>query len=123
MRYLQRALIAMAVAAAAAGTAACDNTTAPDREWRLQVALTAGSNRPSVGDQVQFGAFIVNANSNSNITENDVNVASLATWSYGGPAGVVSISDTGLVTALGPGAVIIQAAYGGKTGNQSLIVE
>ena len=123
MRYLQRVLLAAVVAGVAAGSAACDKTTAPDLDWRLQVAITGGSNRPSVGDQVQFSAFIVNADSNSNITSDAVNVTQLATWSYVGLPGVVTVSPTGLVTALAPGGVAIQATYAGKTSNQSLLIE
>lgn len=120
MKRLHRALCAVLVAA---GAAACDNTTAPDLNWQLQVALTSGSNRPSVGDQVQFAAFIVSAGSNANITEDSVNVTALSTWEVVGTPGIVSITPAGLVTALAPGAVAVQATYGGKTSNQSLIVE
>ena len=123
MRYVQRVLLAAVVAAVAAGSAACDNTTAPALDWGLQVAVTNGSNQPSVGDQVQFGAFIVAAGGNGNITSDAVNVSHLATWSYIGLPGVVTVSPTGLVTTLGPGGVAIQATYGGKTSNMSLLVE
>ena len=123
MALLTRALLAGIVALAATGSAACDNTTAPDLNWTLQVALTDGSNRPSVGDQIQFGAFIVTGTSNGNITSDSLNVTTLATWSVFGAPGIISVSDTGRVTALAPGAVAVQATYGGKTSNQSLIVE
>lgn len=123
MRSLLRMLLAGVIALAAAGAAACDNTTAPSLDWNLQVALTDGSNRPSVGDQVQFGAFVVRPSNTANINEDAVNVTSLATWTVVGLPGIVSVSQTGLVTALAPGGVAIQATYAGKTSNQSLLVE
>lgn len=123
MRYVKRALLACLVAVAAAGSASCDNTLAPDINWKLQVALTSGSNRPAVGDVLQFGAFVVNAYGTPNITETSVNVTPLATWSFIGQPGVVSVSPTGQVTALAPGAVAIQATYSGRTSDMSLIVE
>lgn len=123
MRYVKRALLAGIVACAAAGSAACDNTLAPDINWRLQVALTEGSNRPGVGDQIRFGAFVVNAFGTPNITEDSVNVTALSTWTYIGQPGIVSVSPTGMVTALAPGAVAIQATYAGKTSDMSLVVE
>ena len=122
MRFLKRVLLATVVAAATAGSAACDNTTAPAIDWDLQVAVTGGSNTPSVGDQVQFGAFIVSS-SGGNITGDAVNVTELANWSYIGLPGVVTVSPTGLVTTLAPGGVAIQATYAGKTSNMSLLVE
>ena len=121
MKFLQRMLWAAAVALVASGAAACDNTTAPDLSWDLQVALTDGSNRPSVGDQLQFGAFIVRPA--KSISQDSVDVTEFATWSVFGTPGIVSVTQSGHVTALAPGAVAIQATYGGKTSNQSLIVE
>lgn len=123
MRYLKRALLTVIVACAAAGSAACDNTLAPDINWRLAVALTEGSNRPAVGDQIRFGAFVVNAFGTPNITEDSVNVTPLATWTFIGQPGIVSVSPNGAVTALAPGAVAIQATYSGRTADMSLVVE
>ena len=121
MKLLKRVLWAAAVALTASGVAACDNTTAPDLSWELQVALTDGSNRPSVGDQIRFGAFVVRpANS---ISQDSIEVTEFATWSVFGQPGIVSLTQSGEVTAIAPGAVAIQAVYGGKTANMSLLVE
>lgn len=123
MRQLQRALLAALIVAGASAITACDNTTAPDINWQLQVALTQGSNRPAVGDRIRFGAFIVRGGVNGTISEDSVNVTDLTAWSFSGPPGIVSVEPSGYVTALAPGAAIIVASYGGKTGDMSLVVE
>jgi hypothetical protein len=107
-------------AAAAAGCGS--NTLAPDIDWELVVGIGEGSNRPRVGDITQMTATIARAGKTG--TEPDaVNISHLVTWSVMGQPGIVSINATGSVTALAPGAVGIVAAYGGKTGSQSLIIE
>lgn len=120
MKKMQRAVLAAVIAIAGMGVTACDNTLAPSLDWELTVAITSGSNLPDVGDVVQFGAFVTEG---GQIESDDLNVAEHSTWSVLGPAGVVSITQTGRVTALAPGAVVIQAVFSGRTGNQSLIVE
>ena len=121
MTFPKRMLGAAVVAFVALGAAACGEPTSTDLSWELQVALTDGSNRPSVGDQIRFGAFILRpANS---VSQESIEITEFATWTVVGQPGIVTLTQSGGVTAVAPGAVAIEATYGGKTANMSLIVE
>ena len=122
MRFLRHALLVATIAGAAVVGSACDNTTAPDLNWQLGVVLTNGSNRPGVGDTTQLRAYILPNDDEASITAG-IEVTSRVTWSVVGPAGVVTVSDSGLVTALAPGAVSIRASYGDRDASASFVVE
>ena len=122
MRFLRHVLLIATIAGAAVMGSACDNTTAPDLDWQLGVVLTNGSNRPGVGDTTQLRAFVLPNSDDVTITDG-IEVTSRVTWSVVGPAGVVAVSNSGLVTALAPGAVSIRASYGSRDASVSFVVE
>ena len=122
MRFLRHVLLVATIAGAAVMGSACDTTTAPDLNWQLGVVLTNGSNRPGGGDTTQLRAFILPNDDEAGITAG-IEVTSRVTWSVVGPAGVVAVSNSGLVTALAPGAVSVRAAYGDRDASVSFVVE
>jgi hypothetical protein len=115
--------MAVMVAGAALGVMACENgSTAPDADWTVQLTVTEGPSRPAPGNVIQMGAFVVSSE-DDRITSDSLNVTTLSSWSLAGDPTVATITSTGLLTAIKPGALIVQATYGGKSGNISLLIE
>lgn len=84
---------------------ACDNTTAPDLKWQL----------------TQLKAYVMPPG--EGLTPADgIEVTSRATWSVDRPQGVVTVSNSGVVTALAPGSVTVRASYGDRDGSMSFVV-
>jgi Tol biopolymer transport system component len=101
------ALLALAVA--------CDNTsTAPTRPVAT-VVVSPATRTLLTGDEQRYAARALDANG-QDITDRPI------TWSSSNPT-VASVSTDGLVTALQPGTVSINAAVEGRTGSGTLQVE
>jgi Tol biopolymer transport system component len=106
------AMLALALAAA------CDNTsTAPPDTPRpvASVVVSPATRTLLTGDEQRYAARVLDANG-QDITDRPI------TWSSSNPT-VASISTDGLVTALQPGTVSINASVEGRTGSGALQVE
>lgn len=123
LRFVRRALTAALVAGAAIGAAACeDNPTAADADWTVRVTITEGPIMPAPGNVIQMRAFVVSSE-DDRITSDSLDVTSLASWTVALDPTVATITQTGLLTALKPGTVIVQATYSGRSGNVGVVVE
>ncbi len=102
--------------AAAAGLAACGTSTPTSPSATVTGVIVLGTQQlPSVGLRTPLSAF---ASYSDNTTQT---ITTLATWQSTNPA-VVSVSQTGVAIAQGPGCAIITATYQGVTGSLQVTV-
>jgi hypothetical protein len=97
--------------------AGCDGPSAPTATVvEMAVLSSTRTGAWTMGDAAQLTAT---ARFSTGITQD---VTSQATWSSSAP-GVMSVSPTGLATAVTPGQAEISAAYQGSTGRLPLVVQ
>ena len=111
MNVSRVSVIAIAAVVATLG-AACASSTSPSTVASIAVVGTP----PALGASAQFTATAMLSGGTTQ------DVTSLATWTSSNTADA-TVSSTGLVTAVGPGAVTIQATYQNVTGTDPITLQ